>query len=67
MFGLSLNFFVQSQINQLKLMAPVILNAILKSLDSYPNLESGLSCNGAYSTVLKQYIILLLLHAVQSQ
>ncbi|EXB37190.1 hypothetical protein L484_013555 [Morus notabilis] len=29
-----------SQINQLKLMAPVILNAILKSLDSYSNLES---------------------------
>ncbi|XP_024030403.1 proteasome-associated protein ECM29 homolog [Morus notabilis] len=32
--------FKHSQINQLKLMAPVILNAILKSLDSYSNLES---------------------------
>ncbi|PON59551.1 Proteasome component Ecm [Trema orientale] len=31
---------MQSQINQLKLMGPVILNAILKSLDSYSNMES---------------------------
>ncbi|XP_062082273.1 uncharacterized protein LOC133788708 [Humulus lupulus] len=32
--------FKHSQMNQLKLMGPVILNAILKSLDSYSNMES---------------------------
>ncbi|KAF4378493.1 hypothetical protein G4B88_027553 [Cannabis sativa] len=32
--------FKHSQMNQLKLMGPVILNAILKSLDSYSNTES---------------------------
>lgn len=34
--------YMQAQINQLKLMGPVILNGILKLLDNFSNSESGI-------------------------
>jgi len=33
---------VQAKIDQLKLMGPVVLSGIMKSLDNYPSSEAGL-------------------------
>ena len=57
---------VQSQINQLKLMGPVILNAILKSLDSYSNMESGLSCAFDFAGLVPFYLFYQVIYLYSS-
>lgn len=38
-------YYIQANLDQLKLMGPVILNGILKLLDGYSNSDSGWQCS----------------------
>lgn len=58
-YGLFLSY-VQAKMDQLKLMGPVILTGILKTLDNFPLLNAGLlfyACCGANSRIVLTNIV----------